>query len=129
MRLLPAAALASVAISPAAAMPLHQYSDLALSPAGDRIAAVESDEQPNASARAPGRVVIRDAKSGAVVQTLPGCAGCRYSGLSFAPDGRLLVVVNDKGTTRLLLGGRTLASFEGIAQDPSFSPDGSSVAV
>jgi dipeptidyl aminopeptidase/acylaminoacyl peptidase len=38
-------------------------------------------------------------------------------------------VVNDKGTTRLLLAGKTLASFEGIAQDPSFSPDGRSVAV
>ena len=129
MRLLLAAAFASVAVSPAAAMPLHQFSDLAISPAGDRVAAVESDEQPNSSTRPPEHVVVRDARTGIVVQTIPGCAGCRYSGLSFAPDGRLLAVVNDKGTTRLLLAGKTLASFEGIAQDPSFAPDGKSIAV
>ncbi len=90
MRLLLAAAFASVAVSPAAAMPLHQFSDLAISPAGDRVAAVESDEQPNSSTRPPEHVVVRDARTGIVVQTIPGCAGCRYSGLSFAPDGRLL---------------------------------------
>jgi len=129
MRLLSAAAFAFVVASPAAAMPLHQFSDLALSAAGDRVAAVESDEQPNSSIRPPEHVVVRDARTGAVVQTLPSCAGCRYSGLSFAPDGRLLAIVKDKGTTRLLLAGRTLASFEGIAQDPSFAPDGKSVAV
>ena len=38
-------------------------------------------------------------------------------------------MVKDKGTTRLLLAGKSLASFEGIAQDPSFSPDGRSIAV
>ena len=129
MRLLFAAALAFVAVSPAAAMPLHQFYDLALSPAGDRVAAVESDEQPNSSTRPPEHVVVRHARSGAVVQTLPACAGCRYSGLSFAPDGRLLAIVKDKGTTRLLLAGKTLARFEGIAQDPTFSPDGRTLAV
>ena len=129
MRSICALVLASVSISPAAAMPLHQFSDLALSRAGDRVAAVESDEQPNSSTRAQEHVLIRDARTGAVVSRLPGCAGCTYSDLTFAPDGRLLTIVEDNGTTRIAIGGKTLASFRGIAQSPRFSPDGKSVAV
>ena len=129
MRLLPAVAFASFVATPAAAMPLHQFSDLALSPAGDRVAAVESDEQPNSSSKPAERAVVRDARTGTVIQTLPACAGCRYPGLSFAPDGRLLAIVMNKGISRLVLAGKTLASFEGIAQDASFSPDGKSIAV
>jgi dipeptidyl aminopeptidase/acylaminoacyl peptidase len=133
MRWICALALASVSYSPALALPLHQYSDLALSPAGDRIAAVESDQQPNSATRAQEHVVIRDARSGAVISRLPTCAGCTFSGLTFAPDGRLLTIVEDKGTTRLAVTGsgkpRILATFRGIAQKPRFSRDGKSLAV
>jgi dipeptidyl aminopeptidase/acylaminoacyl peptidase len=133
MRLVIAVALASVAIVPAAALPLHQYSDLAISPAGDRVATVESDSEPNASADPDERAVVRDARTGAIVDKLPACRGCRYSGLSFAPDGRLLAIVREQGATRLVLGGRgrtvTLARFDGIAQEPRFSPDGARLAV
>ena len=46
MRPIIALAFATVAISPAAALPLHQFSDLTLSPAGDRVAAgVRSTER------------------------------------------------------------------------------------
>ncbi|HEY8433700.1 MAG TPA: S9 family peptidase [Sphingomicrobium sp.] len=133
MRWICAFALASVSFSPALALPLHQYSDLALSPAGDRLAAVESDEQPNSSRRAQEHVVVRDARSGAVILRLPACAACTYSDISFAPDGRLLTIVEDKGTTRLTMTGsgkpKTLATFRGIAQKPRFSRDGKSLAV
>ena len=129
MRWICAIALASVSFSPALALPLHQYSDLALSPAGDRVAAVESDQQPNSSTKAQEHVVIRDARTGAVVSRLPTCAGCTYSGLTFAPDAQLLTIVEDKSTTRVALGRKTLKTFSGIAQKPSFSPDGKSLAV
>ncbi len=133
MRSICALALASVSFSPAAAMPLHQFSQLTLSAAGDRIADVESDEQANSSTRAQEHVVVRNARSGAVVSTLPACAGCTSQGLIFAPDGRLLTIVEDKGTTRIAISGRgadrTLATFKGIAQEPEFSPDGKSLAV
>ena len=46
MRLLITVALASASMSPATALPLHQYSALAMSPTGDRVAAVETDEEP-----------------------------------------------------------------------------------
>jgi dipeptidyl aminopeptidase/acylaminoacyl peptidase len=133
MRLVIAIALASVPLAPAAALPLHQYSDLAISPAGDRIAAVESEREPNASVDPDEQAVVRDARSGAIIERLPVCAGCRYSGLTFAPDGRLLAIVRERGATRLVLGRRghmvTLARFDGIAQEPRFSPDGTRVAV
>jgi len=133
MRLLLGLALVSVWVSPAAALTLHQYSNLALSSAGDRIAAVESDSEPNASEKPAERVVVRDSRTGNVIAAMPTCAGCRYSGLTFAPDGRLLAVMKDKDSTRLLLFANgqtsTLASFKGIAQAPSFSPDGATIAV
>jgi dipeptidyl aminopeptidase/acylaminoacyl peptidase len=134
MRLLIAATLAFVASAPAAAMTLHQYSDIALSAAGDRVAAVESDSEPNAPRLPAERVVIRNARTGAVLATINQCAGCRYSNPSFIPDGRLLAIVRDGSKARLILvspNGRaaTLSEFEGIAQKPLLSPDGRSVAV
>jgi dipeptidyl aminopeptidase/acylaminoacyl peptidase len=129
MRSILAVALGTVSFSPAAGMPLHQFSDLAISPAGDRIVAVETDQEANASTRPQEHAVIRDARTGAVVSTLPSCAGCTYHGLTFAPDGRLLAIVEDRGTTRIAIGNQTLTSFKGIAQEPRFSPNGKSVAV
>ena len=78
MRSILALALATVSFSPAVAMPLHQFSDLALSPRGDRIVAVETDQEPNASTRPQEHAVIRDSHTGAVISTLPACAGCTY---------------------------------------------------
>jgi dipeptidyl aminopeptidase/acylaminoacyl peptidase len=133
MRLIFAAAVAALWVSAATALPLHQFSNLAISPAGDRVAAVENDEQPNSSTKAQEHAVVRNATTGAMIAVLPPCRGCTYPGLAFARDGRLLAIVKDKTVTRLLLYGNgkaaRLASFEGIAQNPSFSPDGRSVAV
>jgi dipeptidyl aminopeptidase/acylaminoacyl peptidase len=140
MRLpVPASAAALLAILPAAApsadapATLRQYSGLALAPAGDRLASVESDAAPNAAATPHGRVVVRAAATGAVLETIDPCASCSYSGLAFAPDGRLAFLAREKGTTRLMLaaGGRAepLASIDGIAQTPRFSPDGRRIAL
>jgi dipeptidyl aminopeptidase/acylaminoacyl peptidase len=133
MRHLFALAFASTALSPAAALPLHQFADLAISPAGDRVAAIESDDEPNSSTDPAQTAIVRSTATGAIVQSIPACSGCRYSGVVFAPDGRLLTIVKDKRTTRLVLSGRgqptTLATFAGIAQEPRFSPDGKLLAV
>src|SRR4051794_12905968 len=48
MRLALAAALLVATSAPALAAPLHSYSGLALSAAGDRVASVEEDESPAA---------------------------------------------------------------------------------
>ena len=134
MRLLIATALASVASTPTAAATLRQYNDIALSPSGDRVAAVESDAEPNAPRLPPERIVIRNARTGAVLTTVDQCAGCRYSDPTFLPDGRLLGIVKDGSKTRLILVGAdghpaTLSEFQGIAQKPLLSPDGRSVSV
>ncbi|MFL6758761.1 S9 family peptidase [Sphingomonas sp.] len=134
MRLLIAAALVFFASTPAAAMTLHQYSDIALSAAGDRVAAVESDTEPNAPRLPAERIVIRNARTGAMLATVDQCAGCRYYTPSFIPDGRLLAIVRDGSKARLILvspngHAATLSEFEGIAQKPLLSPDGRSVAV
>src|SRR5689334_8996361 len=127
MRLMLGSLLALALAFPAAAMPLHEFSDVALSPDGKRVAAVESDSEPNSSELPAERVVIRDARNASVISTLPVCAGCRYPDLTFTQDGRLFVVVKDKANTRLLLEGNdqtsTLTSFAGIAQKPRISPD------
>lgn len=134
MRLFFAALLASVAAVPAAAVTLHQYSNIALSQAGDRVAAVESDAEPNSPQRPAERLVIRNARSGAVLATVAQCNGCRYSDPAFLPDGRLLAVVRDGSKSRLVLvapdgKSTTLTELEGLAQKPSLSPDRRNVAV
>jgi dipeptidyl aminopeptidase/acylaminoacyl peptidase len=125
--------LALPAAASAAPETLHQYGGLALAPAGDRLASVESDAAPNAASTPHGHIVVRAAATGAVVETLDPCAACSYSGLAFAPDGRLAFLAREKGKTRLMLAGpgrtATLATIDGIAQTPRFSPDGGRIAL
>ena len=134
MRLFAAALVLAFSSSAVAAATLHEYSDVALSAAGDRVAAVESDAEPNASARPAERLVIRNARTGAVLATVKPCAGCRYNAPTFLADGRLLALVKDGSKTRLILVGadgsaKAVTEFEGIAQKPLLSPDGQSVSL
>ena len=127
-----AAVLAACSI-PAGAATLHEYGSLALSPAGDRVAAIESDAVADSTARAHGRIVVRSVSTGQPVATIDPCAECTYSGLEFGPDGRLAFLESSKGTARLMLAGAgapaTLATIDGIAQAPRFSPDGRRIAL
>ena len=133
MRITFAAPLAVALSTSAAAATLHQYAALALDPAGVRIAALESDAAPDAATRPHARIVIRSAATGRVLSTLDPCGDCEYSGLEFAPDGRLAFLVRNKGNTRLMLVGAgapvTITTINGIAQEPRFSPDGRSIAL
>ncbi|HZU50548.1 MAG TPA: S9 family peptidase [Sphingomicrobium sp.] len=127
-------ALLTIAFSASSsAATLREYSSLALSPLGDRVAAVESDAVANATSRPHGRLVIRSVASGHVLSVVDPCATCEYSGLTFAPDGRLAYLERDKGTTRLMLVGNgapvALATINGVAQQPRFSPDGRELAL
>jgi dipeptidyl aminopeptidase/acylaminoacyl peptidase len=132
MRLAFAAAL--LAATPAVAAPLHSYSGLALSAAGDRVASVEEDEGATAKP-AHGRIVVRSAKDGKILATIDPCAQCTYSGLTFGPGGALAYLQRDRASgvvTLALADGkttRTIASVKGIAQTPRFSPDGRKIAV
>jgi len=127
------AAVAAVLSVPASAATLHQYGALALSPGGDRVAAIESDAVADSTTRAHSRIVIRSAATGAVLSTVDPCAACDYSNLVFAPDGRLAFLSENGGTTQLMLAGAgapvALTKIDGIAQDPRFSPDGRRIAL
>ncbi|HEX4738353.1 MAG TPA: prolyl oligopeptidase family serine peptidase, partial [Allosphingosinicella sp.] len=132
MRLALAAALL-LSATPAFAQPMHQYGGLALSADGARVATVESDVEPNAAAMPHGHVVVRMAATGAVLDSIDPCAACSYSGLTFAPDGRLVFLAREGGKTQLVAASgkatQTLATIDGIAEDPLFSPDGQRIAL
>jgi len=134
MRLALAAALLAATAAPAFAAPLHSYSGLALSAAGDRVASVEENEDA-AAKPAHGRIVVRSAKDGKILATIDPCAQCSYSGLTFGPGGTLAYLQRDRATGVVALAladgktTRTIASVKGIAQTPRFSPDGKKIAL
>ena len=134
MRLALAAALLAATAAPAFAAPLHSYSGLALSAAGDRVASVEENEG-DAAKPAHGRIVVRSAKDGKILATIDPCAQCSYSGLTFGPGGTLAYLQRDRATGVVALAladgktTRTIASVKGIAQTPRFSPDGKKIAL
>jgi dipeptidyl aminopeptidase/acylaminoacyl peptidase len=125
------------AATPVFAQPLHQYTDLAIAPAGDRVASVESAAEPDAPDPAPGTIILRAVHDGHVLARLDPCHGCSYSGLAFGPAGQLAFIARDKaaGTATLMVqtqagrAARRLASLQGLAAMPRWSPDGTRIAL
>ena len=133
MRFLVVAALVAALPAPLCAATLHEFASLALSPAGDRTATVESDAIADSTTRAHGHIAIRSTSTGRVLSTIDPCATCDYSGLTFAPDGRLVFLERGKGSVQLMAssGGAptSLATINGVAEQPRFSPDGKRIAI
>ncbi|MDB5677350.1 hypothetical protein [Sphingomonas bacterium] len=96
-----AALLVTTAAAPAA-QPMHAYAGLALSPAGDMLASVETADT-DSGKPAHGKIVVRSVKDGHILTTIDPCATCSYSGLTFGPGFRLAWLQRDraKGTTQL----------------------------
>ncbi len=115
---------------------LHKFRDVALSPAGDTIAVVESAQASDtAIPEGHGVVVVRTA-AGAPVRRLDPCPTCSYGAPAWSPDGHSLafVVTNGaKGLAMLTVADgaaiRTVATVHGVAQTPRWSPDGRQLAV
>ena len=110
----------------------HKFEDLAISPRGETIAAVEFEE----GVGAHGPIVLRRVADGRVLRMIDPCAGCDYSDPVFAADGRLAFLSRDRaaGTVTLNLadaGGhlRTVATVKGLAEAPRFAPDGKRIAL
>jgi dipeptidyl aminopeptidase/acylaminoacyl peptidase len=121
--------------SPALAAPIHQFSDLALAPAGDKLATVESDDPGNLADEPHGAVVARDA-SGKIIAHYDPCAQCRYSGLAWSPQGDALVFLaadEKAGKTTLYRAAsgksQSLTVIAGVANTPLFSSDGTRIAL
>ena len=133
-----AAALAAAApLAPAAEdAPIHAYGSLVLSPAGDRVASVETLTVLTSAEERHGTVVVRRVADGALVRTLDPCATCRYDSLAWSADGAALAFVGTDaaaGTAAILLAREgtvtTLATVNGVANTLRFSPDGRSLAL
>jgi len=136
----------SVAVAqPASPAGLHQHSDLALSPAGDRVATVDSLEPFAAptSTQAPapphGQIVVRSVHGGAALVRLDPCATCSYDALTWSPDGKSLAFIasdHKAGIALLEVASseagapvRTLAKIFGVADVARWSPDGTKIAL
>ena len=132
-----AMALAGPVLAQAPATTMRTFADVAASPAGDRVAAVETDDPlGQTTARAKGPVVVRDAHTGAVIASYDPCGPCRYSGLAWSPHGETLAFIafdpdTEQASLDVLRDGklRTLVTVEGVAQTPRFSPDGRLIAL
>ncbi len=116
---------------------LHAFGDVSLSPSGALIASVETDQPLAPTTQRPrGPVVVRDRRTGEVAATYDPCPACRYAGLTWSPDGAALAfIATDAGTGRAALDMardgqvKVLATLEGLAQTPRFSPDGTLIAL
>ncbi len=122
---------AALAQTPAPAA-LHAFADVSVSPSGTLIASVETDQPLAPTIKRPrGPVVVRDRRTGTIAATYDPCPACRYAGLTWSPDGAALAfVATDAGTGQATLDvardgqAKVLATLEGVAQTPRFSPDG-----
>lgn len=133
-----AAALTYAATAAASPTTLVQYKALAMAPDGSRVASV--DDTAAADSAVPethGTVVVRDAKSGAVLTRFDPCPTCSYAGTAWSPDGRAVAFIATDataGTAALMIAAagnavRTVAIVHGTAETPRWSPDGRVIAL
>ncbi len=116
---------------------LHTFTGVSLSPAGDRVASVEATEPfAPTRTRARGPLVVRSARTGEVVARYDPCPTCRYTHPAWSPSGEALAFIaydaaQNRTTLELVRGGRVnaLASLDGVAETPRFSPDGAMLAL
>src|ERR1700761_3154657 len=128
-----------LALALAAATPpdhVRQYHDVMISPKGDLVAAVESDDPLASEAEPHGQVVVRDRNDGKILSQYDPCQACFYSGVRWSPDGKALVFVSSNRKARsaslqVVREGEaaSVLEFAGLLADPLWSPDGRTLAV
>lgn len=131
-----AAATSSGAVALAAdvAVTVRDYKAVALSPAGERIAALESVDTGVPGKRPHAVVVVRDAATGKIVGEYDPCKACSYDRPSWSPDGKSVAFIGSSGgkATLYAVAGRTtrtLATVDGNANSARWSPDGTALAL
>ena len=114
---------------------IHQFSDLALAPGGDKVATVESDDPGNLADEPHGQVVVRDG-TGKIIAHYDPCTQCRYSGAAWSPKGDALVFLatDEKAAKTTLFRAvsssvQPLTMISGVANTARFSADGNRIAL
>ncbi|THD63664.1 S9 family peptidase [Phenylobacterium sp.] len=115
---------------------VHQYHDVVISPAGDLIAGIESDDPLQSEADPHPVVVVRSRADGKVLATYDPCPTCFYAGAAWSPDGKALAFVSSNRKTRtatleVVRDGKAAVAldFAGLLDTPRWSPDGQTLAV
>jgi dipeptidyl aminopeptidase/acylaminoacyl peptidase len=108
---------------------LREYKAVALSPAGERIAALESlDAGPGKRAHAV--VVVRDAATGKVLREYDPCKACSYDRPTWSPDGKNVAFIGSAdGKAMLYVDMRRIATVDGVANTARWAPDGKRLAL
>jgi dipeptidyl aminopeptidase/acylaminoacyl peptidase len=128
--------LAAAGVVAAAPQGIHAYRALAISPAGERIAAIESVASEGSGKRPHGVISVRDAASGKVVASYDPCASCGYDSPSWSPDRNALAFIasdpkNHTATLYVAADGKTtvVTTVKGVAGTARWSPDGKQLAL
>ncbi|GGY44543.1 peptidase [Pseudoduganella albidiflava] len=120
----------AVALAAPADLAMRDYKAVALSPTGERIAALESVDTGVPGQRPHAVVVVRDAASGKIVHEYDPCKTCSYDRPGWSPDGKRVAFIGSMGgKATLYVGTRALASVEGNANSARWSPDGATLAL
>lgn len=126
----PLSASATLAADAAANVAVRDYKAVALSPSGERIAALESVDTGVPGNRPHAIVVVRDAATGRIVREYDPCKACSYDRPSWSPDGRSVAFIGSAaGKATLYVGTRRLAAVDGNANSARWSPDGTTLAL
>ena len=134
MKVVFASALALLgAVSAASAQnAIHNFENLSLASAGDKVVDVESVDPGNLPKEPHGSVVLRGA-DGKVIATYDPCKDCKYADTAWSPKGDALAftaTASGRATIYIVQNGklRAGAAVSGVANTLRFSPDGARLA-
>ncbi|WUR13608.1 S9 family peptidase [[Empedobacter] haloabium] len=112
----------------------REYRAVALAADGERLVAIESADTGAAGRKAHAVVVVRDARSGKILNEYDPCRHCAYDRPSWSPDGRSVAfIASEQGSAAVYVAAngktRALATVKGVANSARWSPDGKQVAL
>jgi dipeptidyl aminopeptidase/acylaminoacyl peptidase len=128
--------MAAAGVAAAASKGMHEYRALAISGAGERIAAIEAIDPGGLPKRPHAVINVRDAASGNVLASYDPCAACGYDFPSWSPDRTSLAFIASDakaGTATLYLAANgkltAVTTVKGVANTARWSPDGKQLAL